>query len=92
MFLTGLTAYAMLIFIELGGIRIIKTFLLKCGKPKIVNEDDNDLIDDDVQAEKRRIEQMTLSDLQSEAMVMKNVSKEYNGFMAVKNVSLSVKR
>lgn len=93
MFLTGIIAYAILIVIELGSIKILKMFVLKCIR-RFVNHDNNDdsaPMDDDVLAEKIRIEQMTDVELKSQAMILKNVSKYYGQFKAVKNVSFSIK-
>lgn len=94
MILTGITAYIILIAIEMGTFRSIKLCLMKYFKQLYRNDDDNgdDNDDDDVLAEKMRIQQMTRDELKSEAIVMKNASKKYNGFYAVENVSLSIKR
>lgn len=94
MFLTGIIAYAILIVIELGSIKIVKMYILKMIKRCVKrdkNDDDSGPIDDDVLAEKLRIEQMTDVELKSQAMVLKNVSKYYGQFMAVKNVSFSIR-
>lgn len=93
MFLTGITAYAILIVIELGSIKILKMFILKLIRRFVKRDknDDSEPMDDDVLAEKIRIEQMTDVELKSQAMVLKNVSKFYGQFMAVKNVSFSIR-
>lgn len=91
MLLTGITAYVVLIIIELGAFRVIKLNILKFIA-RNHRDDDDELIDDDVLAEKMRIDQMTLTELQSEAVVMQGVLKAYGAFDAVKNISLSVKR
>lgn len=49
-------------------------------------------VDDDVQAEKEQINNMTDDELRSQAIVMKNVSKFYGKFCAIKQISLSIKR
>lgn len=94
MFLTGITAYAILIVIELGAFKILKMFILKIVRRGNSNANSNtastERIDDDVLAEKLRIEQMTNIELQSQAMVLKNVSKNYGQFEAVENVSFSI--
>lgn len=91
MLLTGITAYVVLIIIELGAFRVIKLNILKFIA-RNHRDDDDELIDDDVLAEKMRIDQMTLTELQSEAVVMQGVLKAYGAFDAVKNISLSVER
>lgn len=94
MILTGITAYIILIVIEMGTFRVIKLYIMEYFKQSYRNDDDNgdDDEDDDVLAEKMRIQQMTSGELKSEAIVMKNLSKKYDGFDAVKDVSLSIKR
>lgn len=97
MLLTGTVAYIILIIIELGSIKMLKMFILKLIRLGVGNRGDTDndnldAIDDDVQAEKIRIDQMTDVELQSEAVVLKNVSKHYGQFTAVKNVSFSINR
>lgn len=48
--------------------------------------------DDDVAAEKDRINNMSPQELQSETMVMQNVSKFYGKFCAVNKISVAIKR
>lgn len=93
MLLTGITAYAILIIIELGSVKILTAHILKLIRRGVgnANNDDSEPIDDDVLAEKIRIEQMTDVELRSEAMVLKNVSKYYGQFVAVKDVSFLIK-
>lgn len=90
---TGLTAYIILIIIELGVFRTMKLFLSKyITWPHRNNDVDTEPFDDDVLAEKLRVDQLSESELQSQALVIQNVSKYFNGFHAVKNVSVAIKR
>lgn len=93
MLLTGIAAYAILIIVELGSVKILTEIILKFMRRRFgnANNDDTEPMDDDVLAEKIRIEQMTDVELKSEAMILKNVYKHYGQFMAVKNVSFSIK-
>lgn len=92
MFLTGIISYGILIFIELGSIKIVKMFILKHLK-RAVKSDNVDAapMDNDVLAEKMRIEQMSDVELKTQAMVLKNVSKHYGQFTAVKDVSFAIR-
>lgn len=92
MLLTGIISYGILIIIELGSIKILKMFILKhLRRARKSDNDDSTSMDNDVLAEKIRIEQMTDVELKTQAMVLKNVSKDYGKFTAVKNVSFSVR-
>lgn len=96
MFLIGIISYGILIVIELGSIKILKMFILKhWSRVRSSNNDADDsaaTIDDDVLAEKIRIEQMSDMELKTQAMVLKNVTKHYGRqFTAVKNVSFSMR-
>lgn len=91
MLLTGTISYGILIFIELGSIKMLKMFILKHLKRAVKSEDTESTMDSDVLAEKIRIEQMSDVELKTQAMVLKNVSKHYGQFTAVKDVSFSIR-
>lgn len=92
MFGTGAIAYIILIIIEAGTIKMAKQFMLKHIKRAYPNVDASEKIDDDVFAEKERINRMGLLELQSRALVMQNVSKFYGSFCAVNKFSVAIKR
>lgn len=54
--------------------------------------DANEIVDDDVLAEKERINSMGEHELQAETLVMQNVSKFYGSFCAVNKFSVAIKR
>lgn len=88
---TGIVAYFVLLAIEYGAIKLIKSFIFSFI-PRTYSTEMAELVDSDVRAEKERIDQMDLNDLKSETMVMQNVSKFYGNFCAVNQISLSLKR
>lgn len=49
-------------------------------------------LDDDVRAEKRKVDALNSNDLQVNSLVLKNLSKFYGQFLAVNQLSLAVKR
>lgn len=52
----------------------------------------NDEIDNDVKDERNRVLSMNPYDLQSESLVLRNVTKFYGDFLAVKKLCVAVKR
>lgn len=49
-------------------------------------------MDDDVKAEKQKVDAMTPNDLEVNNLVLKNLSKVYRQFLAVNQLSLAIKR
>lgn len=91
MFVTGVVAFILLIITEMGAFRMLQMLVLKRRGDQQC--DSNGLVDDDdVLAEKQRINEMSVEELQSEPMVMQNISKFYGSFQAVKNVSFAAKK
>lgn len=91
MIVTGVVSYLFLLAIDFGAIKFFKTLLFNYI-PRTYPYTDPSSVDDDVLAEKERIDQMSLAELQSETMVMQNVSKFYGTFCAVNKFSVSIKR
>lgn len=92
MFCTGIVAYIVLICIEAGALKMAKQLIFKLIKRTYPEDDANDVIDDDVLAEKERINRMEEHELKSETLVMQNVSKFYGSFCAVNKLSVAIKR
>lgn len=92
MIVIGMAAYILLIVIERGALRLLQSHMSKWRKRMNNNSYELGPVDDDVQAEKDRIDQMTTEDLKSETMVLQDVSKFYGSFQAVKNVSFTIKK
>lgn len=92
MFCTGILAYIILIVVEAGAIKMVKQLMFLGMKRTYPNVDSNEVIDDDVLAEKERINRMGLQELKSETLVMQNVSKFYGSFCAVNKFSVAIKR
>lgn len=89
---TGLVAYGILVLVEAGAIRMIKQQIFKFMKRTYPTVDANEIVDDDVLAEKERINGMGLHELQTETLAMQNVSKFYGSFCAVNKFSVAIKR
>lgn len=70
---------------------MVKMFILKHFKRAVKSEDIESTMDNDVLAEKIRIEQMSDVELKTQAMVLKNVTKHYGQFTAVKDVSFAIR-
>lgn len=87
----GIVAYIVLVFIESGVFKFIKTYILNAIPRKYPYQNPN-TIDDDVNGEKERIDSMSIQELQSETMAMQNVSKFYGQFCAVNQISIAIKR
>lgn len=91
MIFTGVAAYIVLIGIELGGLRLVRQLIFRYMK-RSYPDNGPETEDDDVAAEKDRINNMSPQELQSETMVMQNVSKFYGKFCAVNKISVAIKR
>lgn len=92
MICTAIVAYIVLLLIEAGAIKMAKQFIFKYINRKYPSADANETIDDDVLAEKERINRMEENELKSETLVMQNVSKFYGSFCAVNKFSVAIKR
>lgn len=90
MLCVGIIAFIVLVVIEAGAIKMTKQLIFPYIKRRYPN--DNSVTDDDVLAEKQRIDQMELNELKAEALVMKNVSKFYGSLCAVNKTSMVIKR
>lgn len=91
MIVAGFVSYLFLLAIDFGAIKFLKTFIFKYIPQKYMYADPSS-VDDDVLAEKEHIDQMPLAELQSETMIMQNVSKFYGRLCAVNKFSISIKR
>lgn len=90
---TGTTLLLVLVLIEMGLFKRYVAFVLNnlpwyWPKPQVIDEP----IDDDVNSEKARIAAMSLEELKHETIALQNVSKFYGNFVAVNEVSFTVKR
>lgn len=87
----GIGAFIVLVFIESGTFKFIKTFIMN-AIPRTYPFENPNTMDSDVIIEKERIDSMHKLDLKSETMVMQNVSKFYGQFCAVNQISVAIKR
>lgn len=88
---TGVGAFLVLVFIESGLFKFIRTFILNAIPRKYPYQNPN-TIDSDVIAEKERIDNLSEQEMKSETIVMQNVSKFYGRFCAVNKISVAAKR
>lgn len=86
----GIIAFVVLVFIESGLFKFIRSFILGLI-PRTYPYQSHDTVDSDVRAEKERIDRMNIQELQSETMAMRNVSKFYGQFCAVNQFSVAIK-
>lgn len=89
---TGIVTYIVLVLVEAGALKMIKQLIFKHMPRKYPAVDANEIVDDDVLAEKERINSMGEHELQAETLVMQNVSKFYGSFCAVNKFSVAIKR
>lgn len=89
---TGVSAFLLLVAIEAGAIKMIKQLIFKYIPRTYPNADTNDAADDDVLAEKERINRMGVQELKSETLAIQSASKFYGSFCAVNKFSLAIKR
>lgn len=75
----------------MGAIRWVKQMIFKSIKRTYPNVD-METIDNDVYAERERINKKSLSELKSETLVMQTVSKFYGKLCAVNKFSGAIKR
>lgn len=89
---TGIVVYLILVAIEAGVLKMAKQLIFKHMNRTYPSDDANGVIDDDVLAEKERVNSMGVQALKSETLVMQNVSKFYGSFCAVNKISVAIKR
>lgn len=92
MICTGIVAFFILISIERGALKRIISFVMKYIPRTLTDPNMGEVGDDDVAAEKLRVDSMTENELKSETLTMQDVSKFYGRFLAVNQISFGVKR
>lgn len=99
MFLVGAICFIILLLLELrifealfywirGGLR--KCLRRQTVKTMNLPANERDEIDSDVKAEKERVDKMTPLEIQSNNLVLKSMTKIYDQFMAVNQLSVAV--
>lgn len=91
MLYTGITAYIVLNIIEFGAFRMVKQLIFR-NIDRTYPYTERKKVDDDVSAEKERINGMTGQELKTETMVMRNASKFYGNLCAVNKFSVSIEK
>jgi ATP-binding cassette, subfamily A (ABC1), member 3 len=90
--------WALIIMVEYNVFRNMKYFfneqIAKCFKSSVNDNDGNvEKLDEDVLAERRRIETTSLVDLEkTDSLIIENLTKYYGTFCAVDHISYSVRR
>lgn len=91
MAIIGIVSVISLLIIEYrlfeGAIYYIES-IFKRKLPPVAVED---VINRDVEEEKKRVEQMTMADLQTNNLVLQRLSKFYGSFLAVNQISIGIK-
>lgn len=89
---TGIGFFVILLVIEYRVFAGLVYFILSFFERKLPPMSQNGQIDDDVNAEKRRVNGMTLSDLDTNNLVLQSLSKFYGKFLAVNQISIGINR
>lgn len=91
MFGSGVVFIIVLVLIEFNVLsKIYSSFIRKFRRALPVVQFST--LDDDVSEEKQKVEAMTTDDLQVNNLVLNNLTKFYGTFLAVKQLSVAVKR
>lgn len=92
MFATGIIFFVILLIIEYRVLSSVIYFILSFFERKLPPMSENGQIDDDVNDEKRKVNGMTMNDLQTHSLVLASLAKFYGSFLAVNQISIAVKR
>lgn len=92
MAVVGILCFSVLLIIEYRVFESViyyvrSSFERKLPPVALKNETDNDVDD-----EKKRVEQMTMNDLKENNLVLKSLSKFYGDQLAVNQISIGIKR
>lgn len=92
MIATGVGFFVILLIIEYRVFAGLFYFIGSFFERKLPPMSQNGEIDDDVNDEKRRVNGMTLNDLQINNLVLQSLSKFYGKFLAVNQISIGINR
>lgn len=91
MLVSGLGFFLLLLIVEYRLLEGFVYFVCSVFKRRLPSDSEDNLLDDDVLAEKQRLIAMPMEEIQSHNLVMRQVSKFYKSFLAVNQVSVAIK-
>lgn len=89
---TGTIAFILLLIIEYRVFEGVSYYIGGFFERKLPLVTAHGEIDMDVDNEKKRVKQMTSTDLRAHNLVLQNLSKYYGKFLAVNQLSIGIKR
>lgn len=89
---TGIICFIILLIIEYGVFQGVSYYIRSFFERELPVPAAQTQIDTDVDAENKRVEKMTKLDLDTNNLVVKNLSKSYGKFLAVNKLSLVLQR
>lgn len=89
---TGVVAFLLLLIIEYRLFAGIIYYVRSFFEQELPSTEAGGQIDDDVNAEKRRVNAMNSDDLQTNNLALQNLSKFYGKFLAVNQICIGIKR
>lgn len=92
MFVTGIISFVILLIIEYRVFAGVIYFIHSFFERRLPPMAEHGNIDDDVNDEKRKVNGMTMNDLQTNSLVLQSLSKFYGKFLAVNQISIAIKR
>lgn len=92
MAITAITFFIILWIIEYRIISTVRRYICRSSSQTSSRTHVSNAIDCDVINEKNKVNAMSLEELQTNNLVLQNLSKFYGDFLAVKGISVAVKR
>lgn len=89
---SGLVFFLILLVIEYRLLEGLTYVVSSLFKRKLPHESEDNLLDDDVLVEKQRLNAMSMDEITSHNLVMRQVSKFYGSFLAVNQISVAIKQ
>lgn len=89
---TGFVYFLILLIIEYRVLEVVFYYIYGFFQRKLPPTSVEGEVDDDVEEEKKRVQQMTTPDLETNNLVLRSLSKFYGEFLAVNQISIGIKR
>lgn len=89
---TGIVSFLVLLIIEYRVFEGVTYYLHSFFERKLPLMTVEGEIDTDVDAEKKRVKQMTMADLETNNLVLQSLTKFYGSFLAVNQISIGIQR
>lgn len=88
---SGLIFFLILLIVEYRLLEGFAYLLCSVFKRDLPSASEDNFLDDDVLAEKQRLNRMPMDEIKSHNLLMKQVSKFYGSFLAVNQISVAIK-